>query len=155
MQGDAITNKAVVPFLTNKQKKKGFNGVDGHLRLVGATGMRGLARHLEEQLPYEKRSKTCVESIEVGPGKFNVSLPDGKVIADYVVLTCPVPQSLSLVKGMNLADVDQLSAIKYDKTLSFQLQFRRGAVVPKLGEYGGLQKPCSSIHFVASNRAKG
>lgn len=145
---------------TEKWKKqiwcKGFVGKpDPYPRYRGDVGMQSIVESLRDQVPYEiVMNKTLVAIHHHQDGQnFRLAFEDGdEWLAPHVVLSCPVPQALPLVKHLEHAEFERLKKVKYDKTISVQLLLNRPSRIPAPG---GWQKPCENVHFICSNKQKG
>jgi renalase len=128
---------------------------DGFPRWVGARGMNGLVADMWARLPYAPECSAKVEAVTRAGGHQGFSLKlagGGSLSARHVVLTCPVPQALALVSTIAHPGLKPLELVRYAKTISLQVVVDERA---RLRDPGGLQKPCASVHFVASSSRKG
>lgn len=131
---------------------RGFGGDDGHPRYRVEGGMHALAKRLADEL--DVRCDSLVFALRRDPrGTWQVQLDDAAIVdADAVVLTCPVPQSLSLAIS---ADVDvpaELVGFDYDPTLCLLAVLDAASGVPAPG---GVQDADVTFSFVADNALKG
>jgi predicted NAD/FAD-dependent oxidoreductase len=130
----------------------GFAAADGHPRYVVRGGMNALAKHLATGL--DVRCGHLAFGVHPGSsGGWSVAIDDGSAIAaDAVVLTCPIPQTMSLCVTAGVDVPRELWGIEYDRTLAL-LAVLGGpsAVAPP----GGRQHPDEVFSFVGDNRAKG
>jgi len=131
---------------------RGFGGTDGHPRHVGSAGMNALAKHVAAGL--DARCGVLVFSVDGEPGRWRVVADDGTVhTARSVLVTCPLPQSASILHSSGVEIPRGLLACDYDRTVGLL------AVIdgeqPVLAEPGGLQDPDDTFSFVGDNRAKG
>lgn len=132
---------------------RGFaGGDDGHPRYRVQGGMNALAKRLAEGL--DVRCDSLVFALRRDPrGTWQVQLDNASIAhADAVVLTCPVPQSLSLAIS---ADVDvpaELVGFDYDPTLCLLAVLDAPSAVPPPG---GVQDADTTFSFVADNAMKG
>jgi len=136
----------------------GPNGVmdpDGHTRFRGVASMNAVAKHLAEGL--DVRVSTQVAALEPSGIGWRIRFDDeAHLVADAVVLTAPVPQSLALLAAglvpMSAADTQALQAIRYEPCL---------AVLAALEDASGLDEPgavhpsVGPIDWMADNRLKG
>lgn len=127
---------------------------DGHARYAVRGGMNALAKHLAAGL--DVRCGNLVFAVRRGDGspgrRWDVTIDDGtRLHADAVVLTCPVPQSFSLLVTAEVEVPESLWRTEYDRTLCLLAVLDRPAAVPPPG---GLQH-ADGITFVADNQAKG
>lgn len=131
---------------------RGFSSNDGHSRYAVRGGMSALATDLAGGLDV-----TCsvhVEQIRVEADRVIVTWPEahghgaGRVVADAVVVTTPVPQASALLGG----DV-VVPSISYLPTLSLMVALDRDV---DISPSGGLQLGDDPIlSFVGDNQAKG
>jgi predicted NAD/FAD-dependent oxidoreductase len=124
---------------------------DGYPRYAVRGGMAALASHLADGL--EVRLATFVFAIRPGAAGWDVVVDDGSVVtADALVVTCPVPQSASLLITSGLAVPDELRRTDYDRTIALLTVLDGPGAVP---EPGGVQQADDTFSFVADNRRKG
>lgn len=132
----------------------GFATDDGHPRYAVVGGMNALAKHLARGL--DVRCGALAFAVHRGDGRahaWSVALDDGSALdADAVVLTAPVPQSLSLCVTAGVELPPELRAIDYDRTLALLAVLDGPSAVPPPG---GVQQPEPRIAFVGDNEAKG
>ncbi len=131
----------------------GFTAVgDGHPRYAVRGGMNALAKLVAA--PLDVRSNSLVFAVRDGAKlAWSVGLDDGTAIeADAVIVTCPVPQSYSLVMPSGIELPETLIRTEYDRTISLLLGLSDAPLVP---EPGGLQNPTDTLSFVADNQRKG
>jgi hypothetical protein len=132
---------------------RGFvDGGDGHPRYAVRGGMNALAKHLADGL--DVRTSTLVFSIRPGaaPGNWRVDLDDGTHIdADRLIVTCPLPQTFSLLVPAGIEMPETLWRTDYDRTLCLLAVLDRPSA---LGVPGGLQGE-PGFTFVADNASKG
>lgn len=139
---------------------RGFGAVgDGHPRYAGDAGMTTIAKHLASNAHVE--CDALVHSVGVeSSGTIVVALSDGVVVrSDSVIITPPVPQSLSLADAGALpipaATRQQLEQVSYAPCLALLVTLDRAPAVPAPGgvQLGVDDDPWFS--FVADNHAKG
>ena len=130
----------------------GFDGSDGHPRMIGSRGMNSLAKDLAVGLDIHVPSMAVATRFD-DLGHWEVTTDDGSSHRAGVLLsTAPVAQSFSLlfesVDGLprDLFDAD------YDRTLGILLVLDGPSAVPPPG---GLQNPTDELSFVADNALKG
>ena len=128
---------------------------DGHPRYMVRGGMNALAKELAMGL--DVRCDTLVFAIRPGSAAtgaaWDVGLDDGtSVPADALVVTCPLPQSYSLLVSAEVALPAELTSTDYDKTLALLVVLDRA---PDVAEPGGVMNPCSMLSFVVDNQRKG
>lgn len=131
---------------------RGFDG-DGFPRFAGVGGMNAIAKYLAVGLDVRCNSLVFgLLSRRAPEAGWHVQLDDGSVLdADGVVLTCPLPQTSSLLftAGVSLPEV--IARGDYDRTLALLAVLDRPSAVP---EPGGVQGHLP-FQFVADNHAKG
>jgi predicted NAD/FAD-dependent oxidoreductase len=130
---------------------RGFGAGDGHPRYCGTNGMTTITKHLAQGL--DVRCAQMVFNIERNGKSWRVRMDDGTHIdADQVVVTCPVPQTISLLVNTELAIPDAIRTIEYDKTIAALVVVDGVTAVPAPG---GVQDGDSTFSFVADNLLKG
>jgi renalase len=131
---------------------RGFTGDDGHPRWIATGGMNSIAKHLARDL--DVRCSTLVFAIRPGPaGGWAVGLDDGTAIdADAVIVTCPLPQSFSLLVASGVTLPEALTGTDYERTLGLLAVLSGPSAVPAPG---GLQHPDAVFSFIGDNAAKG
>lgn len=132
---------------------RGFGESDGHPRHAVRGGMAALAKHLADGV--DVRTSTLVFSVAAGDGDhaWVVTLDDGsKHHADGVILTCPIPQSYSLVANTSIELPTELVMTDYERTLGVLAVLDRPSAVPPPG---GLQNPDEVFSWVGDNHQKG
>ena len=134
----------------------GSSNPDGFPRYCGTSGMSSLIEDLASGL--EVRTEAEVTGLHVKGKLCTLTLADGgKIEADAVILTAPVPQSLALLEDNGLAVTDR------DKELLNGVQYSRCITLlalldaPKSGltEWGGLRISGDYIDWIADNHLKG
>lgn len=136
----------------------GFEGEpepSGLARYLVDGGMNRLPAHLSESL--EVRVRTEVESITTSNGRWVLRLKEGQFLkADAVVLTCPVPQALHLLR-QGAVELDRglakrLDTVLYDPcfTLILHLAGESGLPCP-----GALSVESGPLAWLADNQQKG
>jgi len=131
---------------------RGFGTDDGHPRYAAGGGMRHLAAALASGL--DVRQSVHVDAVTRSGGGWAVSWPEGhgapagRLEADAVVVTCPVPQSAAL-----LGDAAEVPALAYDATLSLVVALDGPSSVPAPGGVQPTGDPVWS--WVGENAAKG
>lgn len=132
---------------------RGFSGDggDGHPRYVVRGGMNALAKRLAAGLAV--RCGTLVFAVRPGPGRWDVTLDTGEVVAaDALIVTCPVPQTFALLVTAEVEVPADLATLDYDRTLALLAVLDRPPAVPAPG---GVQAPNPDVTFVADHGAKG
>jgi len=134
----------------------GFGEIgDGHPRYAAAGGLNKVAKHLADPL-VDVRVGVQVAAVSATGDGWDVRWPEGVVRSGAVVLTAPVPQSLSLLDAGGTAlrpEVEPgLRAIAYDRTIALLLVLDRPSAVPT----PGARKPSGGpFEIVVDNAAKG
>jgi predicted NAD/FAD-dependent oxidoreductase len=131
---------------------RGFAVDDGHPRYIVDGGMNALAKHLAVGL--DVRCSTLVFAIRRGDiSPWSVGLDDGTALAvDAIVLTCPLPQSFSLLITAGVELPQDLRSTDYDRTLALLAVLDGPPAVPAPG---GVQEADDTFSFVGDNQAKG
>lgn len=133
---------------------RGFQpGGDGYPRFVGTNGMNSVARDVARGL--DVRCGSLVFSLHAaGQGRrpWSVKLDDAS-ITDFhaLVVTCPVPQTFSLLVSAEVQMPEQLLHTGYDRTLALLTVLDRPSAVPPPG--GTQTDP--TFTFIGDNLAKG
>ena len=131
---------------------RGFSSNDGHPRYAVRGGMSQLAAAMAAGL--EVRCSIHVEHIRVEADRVVVGWPEahgheaGRIVADAVIVTAPVPQAAALLGSDVLAP-----SISYLPTLSLMVALDRGAAISPSGGLQVAEDPVWS--FIADNQAKG
>lgn len=131
---------------------RGFDAIDGHPRYVGVAGMNGVAKHLAAAL--DVRCGSLVFSVHATQGRqpWELKLDDGSLHGfDALVMTCPLPQTFSLLVSAEVQMPEVLWRTGYDATLALLVVLDRPGAVPGPG---GLQTD-PNFTFVGDNQAKG
>lgn len=132
---------------------------DGHVRWRSTGGMTGVAKHLARGL--DVRCGCRVSSLRASGERWFAAIDaDGgdsaELVADAIVLTAPVPQSLALLAagGIELGaeDSDALGSIEYDPCLAVLAPLEsEWCVAPP----GVIRPDSPSLAWVADNALKG
>lgn len=123
---------------------------DGYPRYAVRGGMNALAKYLAGGL--DVRCNRLVFAVRPGVGCWDVGLDDGtSVPADALVVTCPLPQSSSVLVSSGVEVPQSLRETEYDRTLSLLVTLDRPGAVPFPG---GLQHPDGVFSFIADNMSK-
>jgi renalase len=124
---------------------------DGYPRYAVRGGMGALAAFLAADL--DVRTDTLVFAVRPGRGAWDVVIDDASVVAaDALVVTCPVPQSASLLMTSGVAVPEDLRRTDYERTIALLVVLDGHSAVP---EPGGVQQADTTFSFVADNRRKG
>jgi hypothetical protein len=130
---------------------RGFGDNDGHPRYAARGGMAALTKHLARGL--DVRTSTLVFGVTQADRGWIVTLDDGSThAADGVILTCPIPQSYSLIANTAIELPSDLLMTDYERTLGVLAVLDRASAVP---EPGGLQNPDGVFSWVGDNQRKG
>ncbi len=130
---------------------------DGYPRYAAHGGMNTLAKALAVGLDVRTSALVfAVRPAAVGSSyRWDVSLDNGaSVRADALVVTCPVPQSYSLLAsaaGTVELPID-LIRTPYERTIALLVTLDRASA---LSVPGGVQNPTDSLSFVTDNQIKG
>jgi len=131
---------------------RGFASSDGHPRYAVRGGMSQLADALAGGL--DVHCSVHVERVHVEANRVAVSWPGahghgaGKLVADAVIVTIPVPQASALLSSDVL-----MPPISYAPTLSLMVALDRGAAISPSGGLQLAEDPVWS--FVGDNQTKG
>lgn len=131
-----------------------FPAGDGYPRYAVNGGMNALAKHLATGL--DVRCDSLVFSLHRSPGssrgEWEVKLDDASLVyADALVVTCPIPQTFSLLVSAEVAMPEQLWRTDYDRTLCLLAVCNGPTSIP---DPGGVQG-ADGFTFIADNRRKG
>ena len=132
---------------------RGFDeSPDGYPRYAVRGGMNVLAKTVAA--PVDVRCSALVFAIRRGTATaWEVVLDTAEVIiADALVVTCPLPQSYSLLVPAEIDLPETLIRTDYDRTLALLATLDRPPAVP---EPGGRPHPTDTLSFVADNQRKG
>jgi hypothetical protein len=127
---------------------------DGYPRYAVNGGMNALAKRLADGL--DVRCDSLVFSLHHTPGAsdgdWEVKLDDASLVqADALVVTCPIPQTFSLLVSAEVAMPEDLWRTDYDRTLCLLAVCDGPTAIP---EPGGVQG-ADGFTFIADNRRKG
>jgi predicted NAD/FAD-dependent oxidoreductase len=126
----------------------------GHVRYRAVRGMNEIAKKLAAFL--DVRTETIVQTVEpIGLG-WSVVTDGGEVQADSVILTCPAPQSFSLLAGCRdpslFGIMSELEEVQYDPCFSLLAVLDGSSRVPPPGYIRLDEGP---IEWIADNTQKG
>lgn len=131
---------------------KGFHTSDGYPRYVGSKGMSGIAKHLASDL--DVHVNHLVLSVEVVGDSYIVTTDDEvRHSCDAVILTAPIPQSVSLLSGAGIDVPAEIRSIEYDRTLGLLAVL--DSANHNVPAPGGMQNPDDVFSFIGDNAAKG
>jgi hypothetical protein len=134
---------------------RGFGLDDGHPRFAVNGGMNALAKHLAGPLDVRVESLVFALRATTGSGgpAWAIGLDDGtQEVVDAVVLSCPLPQSSSVMVTAGVELPAELRATDYDRTLALLAVIDGPSGVPSPG---GIQQPDETFSFIGDNQAKG
>ena len=134
---------------------RGFSSTgDGYPRYAVRGGMNALAKHIARGV--DVRCDSLVFSLHRNTGggqrDWTVRLDDGSEHdADALIVTCPLPQSFSLLVSAEVSMPEALWRTDYDRTLALLAVCDGHTAVP---EPGGVQG-AEGFTFIADNQRKG
>ena len=133
----------------------GFAGNDGHPRYCGQHGMTSVPKLLARNLDVYTRSK--VSDIRQEEGRWRLETDSGMLYrADNLILTPPVPQSLSLLDAGGIilpADArEALESIAYHPCFAVMVHLSQASDIPAPG---GVQARGEIIDWIGDNLQKG
>lgn len=133
---------------------RGFDRDDGHPRYVVDGGMNALAKHIARGL--DVRCGSLVFRIDRDAGGWVVGLDDAThTQVDAVVVTCPLPQTASLLFTAEIELPEVLRRTDYDRTLALLAVLDGPSAVPAPGGVQATAHEDPVFSFVADNLAKG
>lgn len=143
------------PWFRGRIGPGGVQDHDGHVRYRGAVSMNAVAKHLAEGLDVRRSARAS--SVEVDGERWRVRLAGGgDLLADAVVVTAPVPQTLQLLADgsieLTTADRVALERIEYEPCLAVMARLAAPAGLP---EPGALAPDDGPIDWIADDQAKG
>ncbi len=150
----ALQNNVVTEWCKGFVNSFGETKSDGHSRYRGTNGMTSFPKFLADSIPVHISSQ--VISIREEIGRWRVATKAGsRYDADALLLTSPVPQSLSLIDAGKIElDMNVRTAllqIRYDPCITMMLQPTENRIpVP-----GGIQFTHGPISFISDNHQKG
>lgn len=137
-----------------KEWCQGFEEVDGKPRYCGINGMSGIAKYLAKNLDVHTSTKAIEVSYEK---KWLVKTEsDRQYQGDMLVMTSPVPQSLSLLDASLIALPLEirfsLEEIEYDRCITVLALLEKPSKIPAPG---GISLEDDSLAWLADNHQKG
>lgn len=161
---DPVFQALVGPWLNNGAARAWSDGFatstgvmkhDGEARYIGAEGMSMIPRRVAEGLPVHYG--VTADAISHVDGRWVVrSRERAPISAAVLVLTAPVPQSLSLLAAggvvLDAAAAVELTRIQYSPCLAALVRLLGPSQVP---EPGGLWLDGEPIHWMGDNTQKG
>lgn len=146
---------AAQPWFRGRVGPEGVQDHDGHVRYRGAESMNAVAKHLADGL--DVRRSTRATSVEVDGERWRIRLEVGDdLLADAVVVTAPVPQTLQLLADgsteLTTADRSALERIEYEPCLAVMARLDGPTGLP---DPGALAPDDGPVDWIADNQAKG
>ena len=131
---------------------RGFSQHDGHSRYIGVHGMNAIAKHLAHGL--DIRCNTFAFEVTRNTDmSWLTKIDDGTVIqSDALVVTCPLPQTYSLLITAHVEVPEALLQCAYDRTIGLLAVLDSESAVPAPG---AVQNPNDYLQIVADNYMKG
>ena len=150
-----VGEHVVAPWFRGRVGPDGVNDSDGHTRFRGSVSMNAIAKSLAIGL--DVRTASQVAALRQNGESWEVALVDGsELVADAVIATSPVPQTIALLQNgeVTLAAKDEaaLEAIEYDPCLAFMAVLDGPS---GLSEPGAVDPVDGPIDWVADNYLKG
>jgi predicted NAD/FAD-dependent oxidoreductase len=132
-----------------------MTSTDGHSRYMGIGGMTSIAKQLSQDL--EVHLQTAAIAISFDGEFWHAQTIDGRVFnGDCLILTAPIPQSLSLLKagGVSLEkrEAELLKAIQYHPCLAALVVMDGSSQIPYPG---GMKFESGPIQWLGDNTQKG
>lgn len=137
---------------------RGFDGHDGFPRYVATNGMNALAKHMASGL--DVRCSSLVFGVTrptaAAGNQWVITLDDASTtVVDALIMTCPIPQTFSLLFGAEVSMPETLWRTDYDRTLALLVTLDGPGVVPSPGGVQASQDDDPVFHFIGDNAAKG
>ena len=150
-----VGESVVAPWFRGRVGPEGVNDSDGHTRFRGSVSMNAIAKNLAGGL--EVRTASQVSALRRDGESWKVMLVDGsELIADAVISSAPVPQTIALLENGEVAlaakDEVALNAIEYDPCLAFMAVLDGPS---GLAEPGAVDPVDGPIDWMADNFLKG
>ena len=153
---ESLKNEGIV-----RQWSQGFSesgamtSIDGHPRYMGIGGMTSIAKKLSQDL--EVHLQTAAIAISFDGEFWHAQTIDGRVFnGDCLILTAPIPQSLSLLKAgeVSLAkrEAKQLQVVQYYSCLAVLVLLDGPSQIPYPG---GMKFESGPIQWLGDNTQKG
>lgn len=135
--------------------RDGVHRGEGHIRYCGVQSMNAIAKHLASGL--DVRTSTHVDALERDGSRWRLRLADGNsIVADGVVATAPVPQSLAMLERGSIelapSDATALRSIDYEPCLALLVALDGPSGIPEPGVIRCADGP---IDWIADNHVKG
>ncbi len=132
----------------------GFNGQqDGHPRFIGQSGINAIPAHLAQGI--DLRCGVKVSHIIASGNQWTLEIDlDETLTADALIVTAPVPQTLSLLDfDLNESERTTLERIQYERCITVMAILEEPA---KLPEPGAMQMTgAEPISWISDNHRKG
>ena len=150
-----VGESVVTPWFRGRVGPEGVSDSYGHTRFRGSVSMNAIAKNLAVGL--DVRTASQVSALSHDGESWKVALVDGsELIADAVIATSPVPQTIALLENgeVALAANDQvaLDAIEYDPCLAFLAVLDGPSGLSEPGAVDPVEGP---IDWMADNFLKG
>ena len=150
-----VQQKTALEWTRNFSKSGDFPEGRGHPRYRGAHGMTAIPKELSQGL--DIHLQTRVESISKDGERWNAQTDRGiDFSANQLVLTAPVPQSLSLLKTGGVAlpeyELERLQSIQYQPCIAVLVLLNGPSKIPAPG---GIKLDNGPIQWLADNNQKG
>lgn len=130
------------------------NDATGHPRYAVRGGMNQLTKHMASGLDIELDVR--LDRVELVDGRWHAASAAQQYIADAVILTPPVPQSLALLDAGHVtltpSDRAALDKISYSPCIAGMFRFEGELTIPAPG---AIQRPANTIPWIADNQQKG
>ena len=131
------------------------SGNDGYPRYIGTNGMTTVAKHLAQDLDIQLNTK--IKTISSSGDFWSAKSINGKEFnSNYLVLTAPVPQSLSLLKAGKFPllenELNILNNIRYFPCIAVLVLLDRSSKIPPPG---CIKLKSGPIQWLADNTKKG
>ncbi len=134
---------------------RGFDEADGYPRYRTAGGMNRLAKHVAAHLTDRVTIHTShrVERIAPGAAGWSVEAAGQRWLADDVLVTSPVPQTVEMLTAGGIGVPDSVASLQYHAVVGLLATLDRS---PGLPSPGAIQQPHDpEFTFIADNQAKG
>jgi renalase len=124
---------------------------DGHPRYIATAGMSSLAKDLAQGLDVR-----CNQLVFAITREWEVMIDDGQMHpSDAVVVTCPLPQTFSLLFEAGVELPFELFGDDYDRTIALLAVLDRPSSVPAPGGVAAGALDGTPFSFIGDNQAKG
>ena len=145
----------VTPWFRGRIGPTGTVDPDGHVRFRGSTSMNAVAKELSSGL--DVRTAALVAAIFGSGDGWRVAMSDStELLADALIITAPVPQTIALLENGDVTltseDAAALAAVEYDPCLAFMATLDGPSGLPDPGAIDPEEGP---IDWMADNFLKG